>query len=106
MISSLECSIENIEELEKLKPFGQGFEAPVFDVGQLHVQGVQILKNQYPKWQLAHPLCALEAISFSLSKDVVEKKLEILTGTLSVNQYMSNKKAQILVNSFKEYENS
>ncbi len=106
LISSLECSIENIEELEKLKPFGQGFEAPVFDVGQLHVQGVQILKNQYPKWQLAHPLCALEAISFSLSKDAVEKKLAILTGTLSVNQYMSNKKAQILVNSFKEYENS
>ncbi len=100
-ISSFECSIENIEELEKLKPFGHGFDAPVFDIGQLHVLGVQILKNQYPKWQLSHPSCALEAISFSLAKDAVEKMPRVLTGTLSVNQYMSNKKAQILVNSFK-----
>lgn len=101
-ISSEECSIEKIEELEKLRPYGHGFDAPVFEVTQLKVTGTQVLKNQYPKWSLFHPSCPLEAISFSLPKESIEKKLERLTGTLSINQYMSVKKAQILVSSFKE----
>ncbi len=101
-ISSSECSLEQIERLEKLKPYGHGFQAPVFEVNQIQVTGTQILKNQYPKWTLYHPACPLEAISFSLSKESVEKKIERLTGTLSINEYMSVKKAQILVSSFKE----
>jgi len=101
-ISSEECSIEKIEELEKLRPYGHGFDAPVFEVTQLKVTGTQVLKNQYPKWSLFHPSCLLEAISFSLPKESIEKKLDRLTGTLSINQYMSVKKAQILVSSFKE----
>ena len=100
-ISSLDCSIENIQELEQLKPFGHGFEAPVFEIDQIHVQQTFVLKNQYPKWVLSHPFCSLEAISFSLPKDSIEKEIHSLTGTLSINQYMSNKKAQILVKSFK-----
>ena len=103
-IHSLDCSIENIEDLERLRPFGHGFESPVFEVDELHVVQTNILKNQYPKWTLAHPLCALEAISFSLSKEAAEKKLRTMTGTLSINQFMSSKKAQLLVTSYKEAE--
>lgn len=101
-ISSSECSIDQIEELDQLKPYGHGFQAPVFEVNQIQVTGTQVLKNQYPKWSLYHPSCALEAISFTLAKDAIEKKVDSFVGTLSINEYMSIKKAQVLVSSFKE----
>ena len=99
-IHSAECTIENIEELECLRPFGHGFEAPVFEVDQLKITQTQVLKNQYPKWMLYHPMGILEAISFSLSKDSVDDHIDSFIGTLSINQYMSVKKAQILVSGF------
>ena len=101
-IHSSDCSIENIEELERLRPYGHGFEAPNFMIDQLNVMGAQAMKNQYPKWNLSHPTCALEAISFSLPKESIEKQIVAFEGTLSINQFMSNKRAQILVNSFIE----
>lgn len=101
-IHSTDCSVENIEELERLRPYGHGFEAPVFMVDQLNIIGAQAMKNQYPKWNLSHPTCALEAISFSLSKESIEKQIVAFEGTLSINQFMSTKRAQILVNGFIE----
>ena len=102
LIHSSECSLENIEELERLRPFGHGFEAALFEIDQLNVQSTQVLKNQYPKWTLAHPLCALEAISFSLPKETIEKNIHTFVGTLSINRFMSTKKAQILVSDVTE----
>lgn len=101
-IHSVDCSIENIEELERLRPYGHGFEAPEFVIDQLTMIGAQAMKNQYPKWTLAHPTCGLEAISFSLPKESIEKQIIAFEGNLSINQFMSVKKAQILVNSFIE----
>lgn len=99
-IHSADCSIENIEELESLRPFGHGFEAPEFVIDQLLITSTQVMKNQYPKWSLSHPTCALEAISFSLPKETVEESIQAFEGTLGINQFMSTKRAQILVNGF------
>lgn len=93
-----ELQVEQVEELERLSPFGEGFKKPVFYIDQYTVEAIRELSNhKHVKWEsLEH----VDALYFN-AKDVYakykdEKQLSFL-GTLSINTFRNEKKVNIFV---------
>lgn len=93
-----ELSIENVEGIACLAPFGQGFEKPTFYIPDYPVASIKELSNhKHVKWEsLEH----IEALYFN-AKDVYakykdEKQLAFL-GSLSINHFRNEKKVNIFV---------
>ncbi len=91
------CSIDALLQLERCKPFGQGFELPLFTIRSFNIKETQILKDRYPKWTLAHDFGELEAISFQIPKEEVREKILSFTGYLAINNYKGINKPTLQV---------
>ncbi|MPN53754.1 hypothetical protein SDC9_201420 [bioreactor metagenome] len=94
-----DLTIENIEELDRLKPFGTGLKRPLFYLRQLPVTKVELIKNKYPKATGAINGQTVEIISFNDKKIITDQQgcLSEIIGTLSINYYLNRKKINILV---------
>lgn len=93
-----ELSIQNVEELESLAPFGEGFIKPQFYVKDYPVHTIKPLSNgKHVKWE---SLENIDALYFN-AKDVYAKyqnetKLSFL-GSLSINHFRNEKKVNIFI---------
>lgn len=102
-ISSELCTIAAITELNSLAPFGQGFEKPTFCISHFDVIQTQVLKERYPKWKCKNDAFEFEAISFSLSKESIEKPVSSFIGQLDINHFRGKKTLSILIEDLKVY---
>lgn len=93
-----ELSVGNVEELESLAPYGEGFVKPTFYVEQYPVKEIRELsQGKHVKWEsLKH----VDALYFN-AKEVYAKYRGETTlsflGSLSINRYRNEKKVNILV---------
>lgn len=100
-IDSRLCSAEAIRELKKLSPFGQGFDAPVFEVHHFEVLETLVLKERFPKWRCSNESFEFEAISFSLPKESIQQPIRCIKGQLDINEFRGRKTVSILAESVK-----
>lgn len=93
-----ELHVDNVEEVERLSPFGEGFKKPIFYIEQYCVDTIRELSNhKHVKWE---SLENVDALYFN-AKEVYakykdEKQLSFL-GTLSMNTFRNEKKVNIFV---------
>lgn len=93
-----ELTIANVEELEALAPFGEGFLKPIFYIEDYEVKEIKELsQGKHVKWE---SLAQVDALYFN-AKEVYakyrgENKLSFL-GSLSINHFRNEKKVNILV---------
>lgn len=105
-ISASEVNPELLHWIQKLEPFGVGFETPVFKITNLRPVMVKVLKDVHVKLELISLKDSqaekIEAIWFHhhLSEEqlesLIDSKLDIV-GTLEWNEFMGKKSLQLLI---------
>ncbi|MDI9518918.1 MAG: DHH family phosphoesterase [Erysipelotrichaceae bacterium] len=91
LIDENKISVDNVEKLYYLSPYGQGFKMPEFAVENFKVKSFNILKGLYPKYILDN----FEAISFSNEKIIDKPKM--LIGNLSINTFRNVSKVSMII---------
>ena len=104
-----DMTIDTIDEIEKLAPFGQKNKRPVFIYKGLKVVSVSTLKdNKHLKFRLQDENFYVDAIFFKAGdrRDEVRltDKIDVVF-TMSVNEFMGYKNIQFLVVDFKKSVN-
>ncbi|MCO5113150.1 MAG: single-stranded-DNA-specific exonuclease RecJ [Bdellovibrionaceae bacterium] len=107
-ISATELTPQLLNWMQKLEPYGVGFEVPVFKVTELKPVMIRVLKEAHLKMQLVSlkhkEVSPIDAIWFhhSLSEEqldqLIDQKLDII-GSLEWNEYMGKKTPQFLIKS-------
>ena len=77
-----EIDMNVLDELDELKPFGQGFEEPVIAIEDCHYKKKYLIAKAYPKFVLSE---VLEAISFNPKDD--RKEFTTAIGHLKKDTY-------------------
>lgn len=93
-----ELVIDNIELLDKLRPFGTGIKKPLFMLDEQEITKITMIKNRYPKATIKTNTCEIEMISFK--KEFVEdnnKTTKKVVGYLSINEYRGKRSISFLV---------
>lgn len=97
-VSSSEISLKEVESLQCLKPFGQGFSSPLFKVDGLHITARKQLSNQqHVKFVTAEEV---DCMKFQASDEYERSKLleaPSFIGEININRFRSNKKVNIIV---------
>lgn len=105
-VSASELTPQLLNWVQKLEPFGVGFEVPIFKVTDLKPIMVRVLKDVHIKLQLASlkdkNIPPIEAIWFHhhLNEEQLENLIDYkidMTGCLEWNEYMGKKTLQFLV---------
>lgn len=93
-----DLSIKEVESLQRLAPFGCGFEEPLLYFPELAVSGYKPLSNgQHIKWNIQEQC---EAMYFNCHKkidDAASRTTINFIGTLRINAFMGRKKVNIFV---------
>lgn len=97
LIESDLLDIDEIESMSSLKPFGVGFETPVFCVTDFEIESNSIIKDKYPKWQLKSTKGGFEAISFNVDISKINDDISGFIGDITINKFRTTKKISILV---------
>ncbi len=95
-----ELTVELVEALDCLRPFGSGFHLPLFKIEHFKVDAYQNLKGRYLKWSSNNKAGAIDALYFKEKykfDDYISKKEMTFNGTLSINEFRMNKKVNIIV---------
>lgn len=89
-------SIENIESLACLMPFGEGFEEPIFLLENQEIYSKMLIKEKHSKWILKDNI---EAIQFNArtAKEYAQEKNIHFIGTLEVSSFRQQKKINLKV---------
>lgn len=97
-----QCSIQAIEEIGQLAPFGTGNEAPIFMIREAFGETVKQIggNGQHVKLLLSHNQTRLDAVGFNMPQ-VVEKSgtepVFTAVGTLEVNEWRNKRKPQLML---------
>ncbi len=86
-ISASDCTTDAVMMLERIRPFGQGFESPLFKLFDFQIVKKQVLKDKYPKWNICSETNEVEVVSFSINKSFIEKNVDAFVGTLTLNHF-------------------
>lgn len=89
-------TISEIESLDCLMPFGEGFQEPLFYLEKMYVKGRKLLQNMHSKWSLEG---GFEAMKFHSQAVKQSPNINTMTfiGTLQVSEFLNQKKINILV---------
>lgn len=106
-----QVSLETIDQLRSLEPFGQGFEAPVFGLRKLVTTQVKELKGGHLKvfFSPVHgPNQKIEGLGFGLQQDLADllrsSKPKDLLVEIQRNDFNGNSTAQVRIVDAKESE--
>lgn len=96
-----DISIENIESLSMLEPFGMGNEAPVFSLEEAPIEKIMTLSDgKHLKIELMGRNVKVSALYFSkgaLYETLKEKKTISLVGTLDINEFRNMKNINLII---------
>ena len=93
-----ELNLENADLLQYLQPWGQGFEAPMFD-GVFHIESVRIVGSNHSKMIFRHAQGnkKVPAIAFNRQVDSTQSDNWHAVYSLDVNHYRNTDSLQLLV---------
>jgi len=94
-----DLSMESIEELNCLRPYGTGIKQPLFTLGDIAVDKYELIKGKYPKAMIINQKDRINVISFrTLKKEMcTDNKLNDIVGKLSINKFQNHKSINIIV---------
>lgn len=92
-----DITVNNIQSLSILEPFGQGFDRPLYGVCQVEVINKAILKNVHLKLQLKLNGFTFVALWFNYKKDCEIGDIIDVVGELSVNTYKGFSSVQMMI---------
>lgn len=97
-ISSQELSVAEVQSLDILRPFGNGFEMPTFEIVHPSVQSIfDIQKGKHRKYTIDQ---GLQCMNFNQSlQDLRSKNREIssFTGSVNINMYQQRKSVNFII---------
>jgi len=93
-----EISLENAELMQFLQPWGQSFEAPLFD-GIFHIEATRLLRNAHSRVMIRRPdgKRKLPAVAFNRQIDSPAATRWRMVYRLEVNEYRNNQSLQLLI---------
>ncbi|MED3662653.1 single-stranded-DNA-specific exonuclease RecJ [Ureibacillus terrenus] len=97
-----EVSVEAIEEVQSLKPFGIGFEKPVFAIQQVSVRSMRKIgaNEDHIKMELENEYGILDAVGFNkgfLYNEITYGVKISIAGDLQINEWQGRKKPQFFI---------
>ena len=93
-----EASLQEVESLSVLAPFGCGFEEPLFYLEEAAVKSCRLLGNgEHAKWTLNDSFEAMYFRCGSTYEHLHEKNNVNFIGNLRINSFMGRKKVNIFV---------
>lgn len=93
-----DLTIQEVESLTRLAPFGCGFKEPLLYFPKLPIQSSKILSNgMHMKWSIDEKCDAMYFHCSDQIEEFSEKKSISFIGTLSINAFMGRKKVNIFV---------
>ncbi|MEK4255215.1 single-stranded-DNA-specific exonuclease RecJ [Ureibacillus sp. FSL K6-2830] len=104
-----EVTVEAIEEFQKLKPFGVGFEKPIFTIQQVSIRSMRKIgaNENHIKMELEDPYGILDAVGFNkgyLFNEISYGVKLSIVGDLQINEWQGRKKPQFLVSDVQTLE--
>lgn len=100
-LTSKDITIENVKELEKLEPFGEGNIEPIFMYKNLKISAIRTLsEGKHIKLSLIDENVQLDAIGFNMGEVAnqyqIGDKIDII-GNIQINKFNNLEKVQILI---------
>lgn len=100
-VTSKDITIENIKELEKLEPFGEGNVEPIFLYRNLKISSIRTLsEGKHIKLSLIDENVVIDAIGFGMGEIAnqyqIGDKVDII-GNIQINKFNNVEKIQILI---------
>ncbi|MFP3918163.1 single-stranded-DNA-specific exonuclease RecJ [Lysinibacillus telephonicus] len=97
-----EISVESIEEIKKLAPFGTGFAKPVYALQNVKVRSMRKIgaADNHIKLELEDSHGTIDAIGFNkgyLHDEITYGVQLSFVGDLQINEWQGNKKPQIMI---------
>lgn len=93
-----EFSIQEVESLKALAPFGQGFEEPLFYLEDVKIEQIKPMgKGEHVKWVIHDTMEAVLFHDALAYERFMEKKRMNFIGTISINHFMGKKKVNLFV---------
>lgn len=100
-LTSKDITIENVKELEKLEPFGEGNIEPIFMYKNLKISAIRTLsEGKHIKLSLIDENVQLDAIGFNMGEVAnqyqIGDKIDVI-GNIQINKFNNLEKVQILI---------
>ncbi|MFC5558131.1 single-stranded-DNA-specific exonuclease RecJ [Ureibacillus thermophilus] len=97
-----EVTVEAIEEIQALKPFGVGFEKPIFAIEQVSVRSMRKIgaKEEHIKMELENAYGIIDAVGFYkgyLYDEITYGVKLSVVGDLQINEWQGRKKPQFFI---------
>ena len=89
-----QLTIDNINKLDVLRPFGAGLNLPLFYLEDFIVSKYTLIKDKYPKWYFKS-IKDIEAISFEKRNDIANPNF--ITFNTEISTYRNQRKLNLLV---------
>lgn len=95
-----ECTIANVRSLDVLRPFGPGFECPLFEIDEPQIQSIYDIQNgKHRRYTLEN---GLECMNFNMpEKDKVTSlnRIKSLIGQAQIGQYRGQDQMTFVIDS-------
>lgn len=95
-----DVTVDNIQAIQRLRPFGMGFNKPVFQLSGLQVQQTKAIGQQQNHLKLSFDGTLLQALFWNqgqlASELMVGQSIDIL-GELQINEWNGNRTAQVIL---------
>lgn len=102
LVDLSEATVEAIEEVQALKPFGVGFEKPIFAIQQVSVRSMRKIgaNEDHIKMELENAHGIIDAVGFNkghLYNEITYGVKLSVAGDLQINEWQGRKKAQFFI---------
>jgi len=98
-----EITVEAIEEIKQLGPFGTGFAKPIYTIQDVNVRSMRKIgaSENHIKMELGEKDCFLDAIGFDkgyIYEEISSGVKVSFVGDLQINEWQGKKKPQLMIN--------
>lgn len=101
LLNESEITVKNIQDIQKLRPFGTDFNSPTFEVNDLNVKSIKAIGQEGKHLKVALGENQLAALYWSYGH-LAKKEIEMgqplnLIGNLQINEWNGNQSPQLII---------
>ncbi|WP_145951841.1 single-stranded-DNA-specific exonuclease RecJ [Staphylococcus lutrae] len=107
VLSTDDITVDQIQSIERLRPFGTDFNRPVFQVNQLTIQQCKAIGQQQAHLKLTFNEQHLQALFWNqgaFSNELMSGQHLDVTGTLQINEWNGQRTPQMILTDIKSNE--
>ncbi|OFQ99121.1 single-stranded-DNA-specific exonuclease RecJ [Staphylococcus sp. HMSC066C03] len=100
LLNESEITVKNIQDIQKLRPFGTDFNSPIFEVNDLNVKSIKAIGQEGKHLKVALGENQLAALYWSyghLAKEIEMGQPLNLIGNLQINEWNGNQSPQLII---------